>query len=341
MIELDPSLKIINSVGEDEWIRFVLSQEDGNIFHTPFMHHVFQMTKNHRPEVHAVVSGSNGQIRALIVSVQVYVAGGLFKRFTGRSVLYGGILMDHCIASDQIPYLMREYDQIQLSRVLYTEIRNANSTADFRKALEFSGYEYRDYLNYQIVLNQPINAIFKSFSTSCKRNIRKAEKSGIEIRELKDPKEIPVFYELLHKTYKRAQVSIADISLFQNAFEVLYQRNMIRYFIAYLDQVPIACRSVFVFKDKLYDWYAGSDANYFRHCPNEWMVWHILQLGAQWGLKIFDFGGAGYPDEKYGVRDFKSRFGGNLVNHGRYMKIYSPFRFQFSKLGYYAYKHLM
>jgi len=27
--------------------------------------------------------------------------------------------------------------------------------------------------------------------------------------------------------------------------------------------------------------------------------------------------GAGKPSEKYGVRDFKAKFGGNLVNFGR------------------------
>ena len=46
---------------------------------------------------------------------------------------------------------------------------------------------------------------------------------------------------------------------------------------------------------------------------------------------IFDFGGAGKPNEEYGVRDFKKKYGGKLVNFGRYEKVHSPKKLKVSK----------
>ena len=52
------------------------------------------------------------------------------------------------------------------------------------------------------------------------------------------------------------------------------------------------------------------------------------------GCKTFDFGGAGRPDEVYRVRDFKAKFGGDLVNYGRNVCVHAPFRLGVSRAGY-------
>ncbi len=332
---MDEALEIVESLPEKEWMQFVNLQSDGNIFHTPYMHTVFQNAKNHTPRLMALVSRSGGRLDALIPSVRIAVLGGPFNRITGREILYGGLL---CTARQEtlnsIQHLVEVFDRTRKREALLAEIRNMDSAAEYRRSLEANGYLYREYLNYWIDLRRDPDQIYRSFSPSCKRNIRKAETSEIEIQELNDENSISIFYRLLQKTYSRAKVAIADVSLFKSAFRTLYPKGMVKFFVAYLGNVPVACRSVFLFKDRLYDWYAGSDPAYYKHFPNEWMVWHILQMGTRTGFRIFDFGGAGYPDEKYGVRDFKSRFGGELVNHGRYIKVYSPFWFQISKKGY-------
>jgi lipid II:glycine glycyltransferase (peptidoglycan interpeptide bridge formation enzyme) len=58
--------------------------------------------------------------------------------------------------------------------------------------------------------------------------------------------------------------------------------------------------------------------------PNDILYWEAIKWGCKNDYKIFDFGGAGSPGKKYGVREFKEKFGGNLVNHGRFIKAYKP-----------------
>ena len=43
--------------------------------------------------------------------------------------------------------------------------------------------------------------------------------------------------------------------------------------------------------------------------------------------------GAGKPNESYGVRDFKAKFGGQLVEHGRFLLILNHVLYQIGKIG--------
>ena len=43
--------------------------------------------------------------------------------------------------------------------------------------------------------------------------------------------------------------------------------------------------------------------------------------------------GAGTPNEAYGVRDFKARFGGKEVEHGRFIQLCKPMLYAIGKVG--------
>jgi len=76
------------------------------------------------------------------------------------------------------------------------------------------------------------------------------------------------------------------------------------------------------------------DRAFSRYVPNELLIWHILQWSVQNGYRFYDFGGAGKPDEHYPVRDFKAKFGGQLVSFGRNTCVHAPGRLWLSKRGY-------
>jgi lipid II:glycine glycyltransferase (peptidoglycan interpeptide bridge formation enzyme) len=73
---------------------------------------------------------------------------------------------------------------------------------------------------------------------------------------------------------------------------------------------------------------------YADEVPGELLMWHILKWGAENGYRTYDFGGAGNPDEKYGVRDFKAKFGGRLVCFGRNTFVHDPALLRLSTFGY-------
>lgn len=86
----------------------------------------------------------------------------------------------------------------------------------------------------------------------------------------------------------------------------------------------------------VYDYYACAlDEAYKELSPSVLLYGITMQLAINDGVKVFDTMGAGKPDIPYGVRDFKLRFGGTLVQEGRFLLLHRPFLY---KMGAWAVK---
>ena len=91
---------------------------------------------------------------------------------------------------------------------------------------------------------------------------------------------------------------------------------------------------VLCFKDRIYDWYAGSYKEFYNKYPNDILPWKIFLWSKENNFSIFDFGGAGSPDVEYSVRDYKKKFGGATVNFGRYQLNHKPILMIFAFIGF-------
>ncbi|MFO7998513.1 MAG: hypothetical protein R6U86_05955 [Bacteroidales bacterium] len=89
----------------------------------------------------------------------------------------------------------------------------------------------------------------------------------------------------------------------------------------------------------MYEWYVcGLDRQYKEKgiYPSVLVTWAAISHAAKNQIPCFDFMGMGNPEEPYGVRDFKARFGGNWVNHGRYARVNQKMMYSLAELGYNA-----
>ena len=122
---------------------------------------------------------------------------------------------------------------------------------------------------------------------------------------------------------------VPSIRIFKNAIRQLkgsvVGKNL------YSGDRPVATRFFLTYQDVVHDWFAGSLYDEGSKYSNELMVWKILEYASMNGYRFFNFGGAGHPDKPYGPRDFKKRFGGKLVNYGKYVKIKNDRFFKFFK----------
>lgn len=84
----------------------------------------------------------------------------------------------------------------------------------------------------------------------------------------------------------------------------------------------------------IYEWYVcGLDGQHNGIYPSVLATWAPIDYALKKGLKYFDFMGAGKPDQNYGVREFKSKFGGESVNFGRFERINNRFLYKLGKIG--------
>jgi lipid II:glycine glycyltransferase (peptidoglycan interpeptide bridge formation enzyme) len=151
---------------------------------------------------------------------------------------------------------------------------------------------------------------------------------------------VALCYDLLSRSYAYARVPLADQSLFEAAFDLLHPRGMVKFLLAWIGKDCVAASAELVYKDTIFGWYSGVERAHSSSAPNELLMWHILEWGADNGYRVYDFGGAGRSYEEYGVRDFKAKFGGELVSYGRNSCIHSPTRLALSKAGYKVYRTL-
>lgn len=116
---------------------------------------------------------------------------------------------------------------------------------------------------------------------------------------------------------------------------------MVKFWLAHVDGVHVATSVELLYKGVMYGWYGGVDRAYASYNPGELLMWHILKWGAENGYRLYDFGGAGKPNKEYGVRDFKAKFGGELVCYGRNTCVHAPFWLRLSELGYNVSRRLL
>jgi serine/alanine adding enzyme len=329
------NISVVRDLPEDVWRSFVEDHPLGNVFHTPEMYKVFSNAKGYRPELWAAVD-EGGSPLAMLLPVQISLFDGLLRQLTTRAVAYGSILWSPSDAGLQaITYLLRKYAQNSDGAPLFTELRNLSDLAQVQPALRDCGFVYEEHLNYLIDLGCSPEGVFQNLRPRTRKNIRHVLNQGkVAIEELDRREKIGPWYKVLRQTYQVARVPLADLSLFEAAFDVLIPKGMIRFTQARAAEAVIATSVELLYKDTIFGWYGGVDRAYGIYNANEFLTWHILDWGARQGYRQYDFGGAGKPNEKYGVRDFKAKFGGRLVCYGRNTCIHRPGLLSISQQGY-------
>jgi hypothetical protein len=334
-------MKIIRLLDERLWQKFVDGHPLGNIFHTPEMFQVFARTEGHQPTLWAAVDHSDRPL-ALLLPVQITLIDGPLRRFTTRAVVYGSVL---CVPGPEgreaLRALLLAYKQETKKDVLFTELRNLSDLSAMQSILSDCGFVYEDHLNYLIDLNRPLEKVMQGIGSRTRKHIRRGlRKQEVLVKEITEQSQIKVCYDLIKRSYISAGVPLADQSLFEAAFEVLSPQNMVKFWLARVDEAYVAASVELLYKDVIYGWYGGVDRAYAKYVPGELLMWHILRWGVENGYKVYDFGGAGKPDEEYGVRHFKAKFGGELVCYGRNIYVHAPARLAISKMGYRIYREL-
>jgi serine/alanine adding enzyme len=332
-------MQVVNSLDQVVWRDFLESNPQAQVFHTPEMYEVFARAKRHSPSLWAAVS-NDGRVLALLPTVHVTAFDGPLGSFTARNIAYGGALYEQGPKGiEALSTLLGAYRRALRLPALYTEIRNLSGTDGVQRTLADRGFLYEEHLNFLINLQRSPEEILQSCGTRTRAHVRHALRQGkVEINEINDRNQIKMLYDVLRLTYSHSGVPLSDFSLFEAAFDVLHPRNMVRFTVAIVEEKPVAVSVELLYKDVVYGWYGGTAREYSAFRPNEVLTWNQLEWGATHGFHIYDFGGAGKPGEPYGPRDFKAKFGGELVSFGRNICVHTPHLIRLSQWGYEMYQ---
>jgi serine/alanine adding enzyme len=333
-------ISIVRSLPEEKWRQFVDCHPHGNIFHTPEMFEVFTQARNHEPELWAAVRGET--ILALLLPVRIHTVPLVPHMLAARAIAYGGVLYaQDQDGQDGLTKLLQTYRHATKHKALFIELRNQNDLGNIQHILGDCNYVFEDHLNFLIDTNLPMAQVMNNINKSTQKKIARAlSKQQFDIVEVQEIAQVETCYNILKQTYANAHIPLVDISMFEAAFKILYPKGHIKFLLGRAEGQDIAASVVLLYKDVVYGWYRGFNRAFASYLPNDLMVWDILKWGAGNNFNTFDFGGAGRPDEKYGPREFKAKFGGKLVNYGRNTYVYSTNLLRISKWGYDILRHL-
>ncbi len=334
-----------NDINRDEWSALVASAATGTWFQTPEAYEFYAS----QPELFkpfAFGLENDGALRAVCVGY-VTVEKSAFKQFlTRRAIIVGGpCLADDC--SEEEAELMKAMRKELKSEAIYVECRNFNDYSKWKEAFAKAGFEYVPHLNFHVDTSS-VEVVEANLGKSRKRDIRTSLRDGATIIENPTLEQVREYYAILENLYKtRVKTPLFPFSF----FEKLWQNKDGRFILVALNEEIIGGTVCVVFnRDKfetinhkfettthpsvVYEWFVcGRDGEWKSIFPSSLATYAGIKYAAEHNCPRFDMMGAGKPDEAYGVRDFKARFGGKEVEHGRFLCITKPLLYRLGVLG--------
>ena len=278
----------------------------------------------------AVGVENQGELRAVCVGYITQEPNAIKQYLTCRAIVVGGPVIANDATDDEVAALLKAVRRLG-DKAIYVETRNFNDYSRWKSVFEANGFTYQPHLNFHVDTSS-VEVVDKNLGKSRKRDIRTTIRDGVTPVYQPTIEQVRAYYDILLDLYKTK----VKTPLFKwEWFEQLYKVNSARFILTELEGKIVGGTVCMELPGKaLYEWFAcGIDGVYPHIYPSTYATYLGIKYAAENGCKIFDMMGAGKPDEAYGVRDFKAKFGGEMVEHGRYLCVRKPLLYNIGKLG--------
>ena len=311
---------------------FVYAHPDGHFFQSADAFQLFHTVKNYQPIL--ICCYDDHQITGSLLTVIQKEHSGVAGKFSSRSICWGGPLIKNNLP-EIAELILKEYETKVDGKAIYTQMRNMFDCSFMADTFEENEYEYVAHLNYHVITHDR-NAAMKKMSESKSRQIKKSLKAGARVEEALTLADVEHFYHILRMLYKvRAKKPLPDRSFFIRFFEQCCQAGKGKYLLIKIQDKIIGGIMCAITPGKaIYEWYiGGDDVDHKQYYPSVLATYAAIDYALQHNLGYFDFMGAGKPGKDYGVREFKSKFGGELKNFGRFEKVHNKSLMAIGKAG--------
>ena len=256
--------------------------------------------------------------------------GVLKKRLSRRAIIIGGPLLSKDITESQLSAMLIAVRQLPaVKSCIYIETRNLNDYSSWRNTFESCGFEYVPHYNFHQDTTS-MEAITSKLSRTRKRHIHVGLRDGATLGEASTEAEVDEFYSILSDLYHHKVKKPLPPREFFRKMLMLPSAKILT--VNHQGHVIGGMAYIKLSERVGYEWYVcGMDDKFKTLYPSELATYAGLQYAAKTSCPRFDFMGAGKPGVSYGVRDFKALFGGELVEHGRYLHLNKPLLYKLGK----------
>ena len=317
------------NIDRAEWSALVRTSATGTWFQSPEAYEFYaSMPELFKPFAIAVKSE---ELRAVCCGYVTVEKSALKQMMTRRAIVVGGpCLADDC-TDEEVSLLLSTLRQQLSTEAIYIESRNFNSYEKWKEAFAKAGFEYISHLNFHVDTSS-VEVVEANLGKSRKRDIRTSLRDGATIIEKPTSEQVREYYAILEHLYEtRVKTPLFPFSF----FEKLWLHKDGRFILVALNNEIIGGTVCVEQENKcVYEWFAcGRDGEWKTIFPSTLATYSGIRYAAEHNCPRFDMMGAGKPDEAYGVRDFKAKFGGKEVEHGRFLCVTKPLLYNIGVLG--------
>ena len=308
-----------NEVIKEKWDKLIESSKFSSPFQTLEGYNLYNSVEGYSSAVFAV---ENAGIYEALVVVTIQKEKGIKGVFSIRGIVYGGPLVLN--NSESLNFLLKEVNKEFKKKLIYLEIRNQFDYSEYSLIFENNYYKFEEHLNVQLEIgNKALDDVLGKMKGNRRREVKNSYKQGAVTRLAKDESEVLEFYTILKDLYKtRVKLPLSPYDFFIK----LYKSGIGKVFVVTHEDMLIG-GAFCLYSDNLSInslYYAGL-RNYDKKIfPTHLAIMEVIKFAIDNNLKMVDFMGAGKPNVKYGVRDYKLQFGGDLVQHGRSINVFKP-----------------
>ncbi len=317
----------------EQWEELVKKSETSSFFQTPECYSFYASLTFMKPFLFGV--SENDKLVGVMCGYLISDGNFVKQYFSRRAIVPGGLLLDENISSEALQQLLRAAVKTLQKKAIYIEIRNYNDYSGFKRNFESEGFNYQAHLNFH-VSTPDVDTALRQLSTTKRRDIKLSRKEGVEWYSTTDTVELRSYYLLLKDLY----LTKIKTPLFPfEFFEKLVLQEQAKLFVVKFKEEIIGGSVCVILPEKtVYEWFVcGLDGKTKNIFPSTLATWAAIEFAATNDFQKFDMMGAGKPDEGYGVREFKSKFGGEQVENGRFLFICKPWLYT---LGRYVIKKI-
>ena len=285
----------------------------------------------------------DGELRAICVGYVTKERSWIKQFYTRRAIIIGGPLIADSANEDDVARMLYTIRQPEVlitvstfcptwrNLPIYIETRNFHDYSRWKEVFEACGFSYQPNLNFHVDTTS-VELIESNLGKNRKRDIKTSIRDGATIIDQPTIEQVREYYALLNQLYTtKIKTPLFSLSF----FEQLYAQPNGRFILVELNGEIIGGTVCVELPGKcLYEWFVcGRDGEWKSIFPSSLATYAGIRYAAEHGCTRFDMMGAGKPDEAYGVRDFKARFGGEQVEHGRFLCVRKPLLYWIGKLG--------
>ncbi|MBM3236992.1 GNAT family N-acetyltransferase [Candidatus Poribacteria bacterium] len=191
---------------------------------------------------------------------------------------------------------------------------------EIKTALSRAGYEKREELFTHLLKTNPeYEVIWKAYNKRVRGAVRKAEKTGVIVRDSDSEKDLTAFYKIYLASMKRLSGTPKPFSLLRT----LQLSPIAKLAVAELQGSIIAGLLYLFFNRTVTLWCGASMPEFREYRPNNAIFHHIIRWACEQGYEWVDFGAS--PPENKGLIAFKEEWQAKQHNFSVYAKAHSPF----------------